>query len=67
MDKVLHGIPGVTCYIDDILISSLDEATHLKVLDAVLERLKKHGFRLKLVKCQFLMPSVEYLGHLIDA
>jgi len=67
MDTVLQGIPGVTCYIDDILISSPDEASHLKTLDAVLERLEKHGFRLKLVKCQFLMPSVDYLGHLIDA
>ena len=65
-----HGatrIPGVTCYIDDILISSPDEACHLKTLDTVLERLEKHGFRLKLAKCQFLMPSVDYLGHLIDA
>ena len=67
MDTVLQGIPGVTCYIDDILISSPDEAGHIKTLDTVLERLEKHGFRLKLVKCQFLMPSVDYLGHLIDA
>ena len=67
MDTVLQGIPGVTCYIDDILISSPDEACHLKTLDTVLERLEKHGFRLKLAKCQFLMPSVDYLGHLIDA
>ena len=37
MDSVLQGIPGVTCYIDDILISSPDEASHLKTLDAVLE------------------------------
>ena len=29
-------------------------------------RLKKHGFRLKKEKCEFLTASVEYLGHLID-
>ena len=50
MDTVLRGIPGVTCYFDDILISSSDETTHLKGLDTVLERLEKHGFRLKLRK-----------------
>ena len=67
MDTVLRGIPRVICYIDDILISSPDEVSHLKTLDTVLGCLEKHGFRLKLAKCQFLMPSVDYLGHLIDA
>ena len=63
MDTVLRGIPRVICYIDDILISSPDEVSHLKTLDTVLGCLEKHGFRLKLAKCQFLMPSVDYLGH----
>ena len=67
MDTVLRGIPGVICYIDDILISSLYEVSHLKTLDTVLGCLEKYGFRLKLAKCQFLMPSVDYLGYLIDA
>ena len=30
------------------------------------ERLEEHGFRLKPEMCEFLIPSVEYLGHLID-
>ena len=29
MDTVLQGIAGVTCYIDDILVSSTDEENHL--------------------------------------
>ena len=29
MDTVLQGIAGVTCYIDDILVSSTDEESHL--------------------------------------
>ena len=36
MDTVLRRIPGVICYIDDILISSQDEVSHLKTLDTVL-------------------------------
>ena len=30
-------------------------------------RLKQAGFRLKRHKCAFLLPSIEYLGHIIDA
>lgn len=67
MDTVLQGLQGVICYIDDIFISTSDESSHLKVLEEVLTRLEKHRFRLKKEKCQFLMLSVEYLGHQIDA
>ena len=55
------------CYIDDILISTSDKSSHLEVLEEVLARLEKHRFRLKKEKCQFLMSSVEYLGHQVDA
>ena len=61
MDVVLQGIPGVICYIDDILVCGKDEESHLRTLNEVLERLEKHGFRLKQEKCEFLMDSVEYL------
>ena len=61
MDTVLQGIPGVICYIDDILIKS-----SFKKLNEVLNRLKIHGFRLKKEKCKFMLPSIEYLGHQIN-
>ena len=66
MDVVLQGIPGVICYIDDILVSGKDEESHLRTLEEVFRCLEKHGFRLKQEKCEFLMTSVEYLGHQID-
>ena len=52
MDTVLQGIPGVTCYIDDILVSGKDEAQHLQSLGEVFRRLQEHGFRLKQEKCE---------------
>ena len=67
MDQVLHGIPGVCCYIDDILITAKSEAEHLQRLDTVLQRLESHGIRAKHAKCSFLMSEVDYLGHKRDA
>ena len=67
MDTVLQGIPHVICYIDDILVTGVNNADHLRNLASVLQQLKHYGFRLKKNKCEFLMSSVEYLGHRIDA
>ena len=43
------------------------DAEHLEHLAQVLQRLKDAGMRLKKTKCLFLLPSVEYLGHVICA
>ena len=44
MDTILQGIPGVICYIDDILITGAMDEEHLQHLEEVLRRLKQHGF-----------------------
>ena len=46
--------------------SSADEDSHLRALEEMFSRLEKHGFRLKLEKCEFLLKSIEYLGHVIS-
>ena len=66
MESVLQGIPGVCVYIDDILITGRDEQEHLAHLEEVLRRLKEAGMRLKSEKCEYLLPSVDYLGHTIS-
>ena len=67
MEQVLQGIPGVLVFLDDILITGVNEAVHLQRLDAMLQRLDAYGLRLMNAKCSFMQPQVEYLGHLIDA
>ena len=54
MDTILQGIPGVICYIDDIMVTGATEEEHLKNLEQVLQRLQSYGFRLKLTKCRFM-------------
>ena len=67
MEHLLKGIPGVIVYIDDILITGRDEASHLKTLGEVLKRLSESGLRVKKDKCLFLVSSVVFLEHKIDA
>ncbi|KAK2169582.1 hypothetical protein NP493_1183g00002 [Ridgeia piscesae] len=67
MDQVLQGIPGVQCYLDDIIVTGRTREEHLKALDKVLGRLEEHGLKANKEKCKFLQNSVEYLGHVITA
>ena len=66
MNTVLKGIPGVICYIDNILVTRTTQSDHLQNLEVVLERRERHGFRRKKEKCTFLAESVLYLGHQMD-
>ena len=64
MDSLLKGLKHVTAYIDDIVVTGSDDEEHIRNLDEVLFHLEQVGVRLN--KCQFMVPEVEYLGHLID-
>ena len=66
MEGLLHGVPNVVVYLDDILITGKDEAEHMSVLSQVLDRLDQAGLRAQLSKCKFMAESVVFLGHRID-
>ena len=67
MDKVLHGLPFVTSYIDDILVHSKDIQHHKEHLEQVFARLSGAGLTLRGAKCQIGMKEVPYLGHVFSA
>ena len=67
IESLLQGVEGVVVYLDDILITGSTEDEHLRALEEVLDRLDKAGLRVKQSKCEFMRPSVDYLGHRIDA
>ncbi|UYV76234.1 K02A2.6-like [Cordylochernes scorpioides] len=66
MDNVFADIPGVACYIDDILVSGKDARDHKSKLELVFKRLEEKGLKLNKAKCKFAVDSVEYLGFRID-
>ena len=65
MDKILQGLQ-CGCYLDDIVVTGRTEEEHLKNLEAVLSRLTEYGFRLQKSKCEFMKPSIHYLGFMVD-
>ena len=66
MESLMQGLPGVTVYIDDILVAGTTEEEHLKRLEDVLTRLERAGLRAQKSKCQFMKASVTFLGHRVD-
>ncbi len=67
MDRVGAGLDFVFIYMDDILVASVDEQSHLSQLRQLLERLHEFGLVLNLEKCQFGRAEVDFLGHRISA
>nr|GFC67572.1 putative reverse transcriptase domain-containing protein [Tanacetum cinerariifolium] len=57
----------VIVFIDDILIYSKEEKEHEEHLKAILELLKKEELYAKFSKCEFWIPKVQFLGHVIDS
>uniref|UniRef100_A0A914X6C2 RNA-directed DNA polymerase n=2 Tax=Plectus sambesii TaxID=2011161 RepID=A0A914X6C2_9BILA len=69
MENVLAGLQWdfVYLYLDDILIASHDDESHVRHLRQVFERLAHANLCAKPSKCAFGKPKAEYLGHVISA
>ena len=57
----------VLIFFDDILIYSISLQDHLKHVRIVFDILKKNQLFAKRSKCQFGVPEVAYLGHVVSA
>ena len=67
MNRVLEGLTKFSvAYLDDILIYSESLTDHMKHIQMVFDRLRKHNLHLKLKKCSFLKKETNYLGFVIN-
>ena len=65
MQRILEGLDGVECQVDDILVFGETQEQHDKRLIAVLERLADANATLNLEKSKLSTDKVEFLGHVI--
>ena len=67
IDQVLHGLPFIYAYIDDLLIASASPEEHLLHLRQVLQRLNDHGIIINPAKCIFGASELDFLGHRVTS
>ena len=66
VDNILVNVSNFNCYVNDIVINSVTEESHIKHLENVFALLFKHGFCIRLEKCSLMQPLVELLEPCID-
>ena len=66
VNEVLSGLTFAFCYLDDILVYSLDMETHLEHLRKLFMKLREGDLKLKEVKYNFLKKHIQYLGHIVS-
>ena len=66
IDHVLHGFNFVFAYINNLLVTSRDEAEHCHHLALIFERLSMFGVMLNPSKCCFGRAIIDFLSHKIS-
>lgn len=61
-----HFDHKVFCYIDDIIICTSDFDEHIRLLNAVFEKLKSANLTINMNKSSFCRSELKYLGYLVD-
>lgn len=66
MSTILKGLPGVQCYLDDIIVSGTTAEEYNKRLTAVLCRIEEAGIKQNHSKCKFRQAVLFFLGHTVS-
>jgi hypothetical protein len=65
MNQVLQRVDFLKCYIDDVLVHNKGLLQHLAHLEELFMRLQEVNMKIHPKKCEFVVTSVIYLGHII--
>ena len=63
LDYVTKGIPGVSVYIDDVIIFSDSHEEHRRTLQELFKRLRMYNIKCRLKKIQLGANKITYLGY----
>ncbi|BHF78213.1 hypothetical protein SprV_0602132500 [Sparganum proliferum] len=67
IDRVLRGLPFLYANIDDLLVASSTAEEHMEHLVTVFNRFQQLDVVLNPSKCVLAVPSLEFIGHLVDS
>ena len=65
MNLLLKDLEWLDSYVDDILVSSSDWESHLKVLETLFTVLRKANLSIHPSKCMFGFENLEFFGHVV--
>jgi hypothetical protein len=67
MNLIFHDLLGVLMevYIDDVVVKSVGFEEHMTDIQLLLERMKKYGLQMNLLKCSFGVTSGRLLGFIV--
>ena len=66
MDTMLSDLEYATAYLDDILVTSKTTAEHLNHIINVFEKLQEYRFKVSEANCDFFLPEIKFLVHIIN-
>ena len=66
MNKIIEGLKGVVCQMDDVLVFGSTQEEHDQRLLALLECIRAAGVSLNKEKCKFSVSTVKFLGHIVN-
>ncbi|XP_063635087.1 uncharacterized protein K02A2.6-like [Cydia splendana] len=66
LEQLFADMPRVGVFLDDVIITGVNDQEHLTTLIEVFKRLQKYGLKVKKSKCTFFADSVTYLGFVIS-
>ena len=66
MCKILTGLEGILCQMDDVLIYGSSQEEHDQRLTKALKRIQSSGITLNPDKCEFSKEKLTFLGHVIS-
>ncbi|CAB4022196.1 Hypothetical predicted protein, partial [Paramuricea clavata] len=67
MDQILEGTSGISCILDDMIVTGKSDAEHMANLEEVLRRLYHHRLRANKSKCEFFKEKITFCGHDINS
>ncbi|CAB3995660.1 Hypothetical predicted protein [Paramuricea clavata] len=67
MDQTLEGTSGISCILDDMIVTGKSDAEHMANLEKVLRRLHHHGLRANKSKCELFKEKITFCGHDINS